>query len=313
MDVLDLDDIEYATLSREYFHVFNSVEFSQVSSSKCDKVLFLWLGEKSDGIGIVVGAKGNSLFSPFSAPYGGFNIIKPVTKLSKIQESIKAYDSWASDMGYESTTITLPPFVYDQHILNKLVNSMLLSGYCIASWELNYHFDLLYMQSHKYNEILWKNAQKNLKKSIASNLEFRKGESRKEEEEVYNIIKANRDYKGYPLRMDYDQVQRTKKSVLIDFFYILHNCKKIASAIVYHVSKTIVLIVYWGDVPGYGKMRPMNFLSHKIVCYYSQQGISVIDIGPSSENSIPNHGLCEFKESIGASITGKLTLRKIYK
>jgi len=38
-----------------------------------------------------------------------------------------------------------------------------------------------------------------------------------------------------------------------------------------------------------------------------------IDIGPSTENSIPNYGLCEFKESIGCDISPKYTFYKYLK
>ena len=33
--------------------------------------------------------------------------------------------------------------------------------------------------------------------------------------------------------------------------------------------------------------------------------VVILDIGPSTENGIPNYGLCEFKESIGCSVTMK--------
>ena len=33
-------------------------------------------------------------------------------------------------------------------------------------------------------------------------------------------------------------------------------------------------------------------------------------IGPSTESSIPNYGLCEFKESIGCEINQKFTFSK---
>jgi hypothetical protein len=54
----------------------------------------------------------------------------------------------------------------------------------------------------------------------------------------------------------------------------------------------------------------MNFLSYKIFEFYKKTGIRIVDIGPSTENSVPNHGLCEFKESIGCDISTKFTYRK---
>ena len=60
----------------------------------------------------------------------------------------------------------------------------------------------------------------------------------------------------------------------------------------------------------YSNLRPMNFLSYSIFKFYKDLGIRYIDVGPSTENSIPNYGLCEFKESIGCQIFPKYTLEK---
>jgi acetyltransferase-like isoleucine patch superfamily enzyme/RimJ/RimL family protein N-acetyltransferase len=49
----------------------------------------------------------------------------------------------------------------------------------------------------------------------------------------------------------------------------------------------------------------MNFLAYKIFEYYSDLNYKFIDLGPSSENSVPNIGLCDFKESIGCDVTLK--------
>ena len=54
----------------------------------------------------------------------------------------------------------------------------------------------------------------------------------------------------------------------------------------------------------------MNFLSFHVFQYYKNQGIEIVDIGPSTENSIPNYGLCEFKESIGCDILIKTEFYK---
>ena len=54
----------------------------------------------------------------------------------------------------------------------------------------------------------------------------------------------------------------------------------------------------------------MNYLSFSVFEYYKKLGIHIVDIGPSSEDSVPNHGLCEFKESIGCDIIPKFKFVK---
>jgi len=90
--------------------------------------------------------------------------------------------------------------------------------------------------------------------------------------------------------------------VPVDFFLVKKETDDIAAAVVFHVADGIVQVVYWGDLPAYAECKTMNFLSYHLFEYYQKKGIRIIDIGPSTENSIPNHGLCEFKESIGCSI-----------
>ena len=51
----------------------------------------------------------------------------------------------------------------------------------------------------------------------------------------------------------------------------------------------------------------MNFLSYKVFEFYSQLGKKNVDLGISTVNSVPNYGLCEFKEGIGCRIDPKFT------
>ncbi|GHT22569.1 hypothetical protein AGMMS4957_12930 [Bacteroidia bacterium] len=57
-------------------------------------------------------------------------------------------------------------------------------------------------------------------------------------------------------------------------------------------------------------MKTMNFLSYKVFEYYKGAGINIVDIGTSTEEGIPNFGLCEFKESIRCFVDLKYTFRK---
>jgi hypothetical protein len=110
--------------------------------------------------------------------------------------------------------------------------------------------------------------------------------------------------------MTWQQVAETAGIISADFFLVKSSQVSIASAIVFHVSETVVQVIYWGELKGYSEMKPMNFTSYKVFEYYKTAGKKVVDIGPSSENSFPNFGLCEFKESIGCRIDPKYKLVK---
>jgi len=41
--------------------------------------------------------------------------------------------------------------------------------------------------------------------------------------------------------------------------------------------------------------------------YYNNLNIKIIDVGPSSIFSVPDYGLCDFKESLGCHVSLKKT------
>ena len=86
----------------------------------------------------------------------------------------------------------------------------------------------------------------------------------------------------------------------------------IAAAQVFHVCEGIVQVIYWGDVPGYSVLKPINYLAYELINFYGERGFQYIDIGPSSEKGRPNYGLCDFKSSIGCDLNAKFSFKKIY-
>ena len=86
-----------------------------------------------------------------------------------------------------------------------------------------------------------------------------------------------------------------------------HGGVDVAAAQVFHVAKGVAQVVYWGDLRAYSHLRTMNSLAYMLFAYYHATGLKVLDIGPSTEGGVPNHGLCEFKEGIGCSVTPKFS------
>lgn len=121
------------------------------------------------------------------------------------------------------------------------------------------------------------------------------------------FIRINRETKGYQLRMSYEANEATIQLVKADFFLVKLDDTAVASAMIFYVAEGIVQVIYWGDLPGYNDQKVMNYLSYQLVSHYIDKGMKILDIGPSSENSTPNFGLCDFKEGIGCVIDPKIT------
>jgi len=204
--------------------------------------------------------------------------------------------------------MVLPPVFYNPNFIAKVNNSLFRAEYENKNLDINYQFHTKNVDE-SYLASLWHNARKNLRRAIKSELSFEKL-AKKDGELAYNIISENRKQRGFPLRMQWEQVLETTTIIPADFFIVKKEAITIASAIVFHVSKNVVQVIYWGDLPEFSNYKTMNFLSYQIFSYYKEIGISSVDIGPSTEDSIPNHGLCEFKESIGCDLSLKYSFYK---
>lgn len=310
MEIVESEAREYSKIIPVPYHTFASAAFNQLNSAKCEKVHYLLFRNNKFRLGIVGGVVNGIFLSPFSAPFGGFVYVNEDIRLQHLEEGISMLESWAVKKELESIRITLPSSIYSGSFLAKQVNCLYRAGFEISEIDLNYFFDTRDFDS-RYSENIWYNARKNLRIAFSSQLEFRMSAKDEEKKIAYDIISRNRESRGFPLRMNWDQVRETSEIIPADFFLVYSAGNlPIASAIVFHVSKNIVQVVYWGDLTEYSQYKTMNFLSFKVFEHYKSESKKYIDIGPSTQGSIPNYGLCEFKESIGSRIDLKYTFTK---
>jgi hypothetical protein len=311
MEILEVKASEYAEIISSPYHVFGSAAFNDLNRNKCNEVFYLLFRESKYRLGIIGGCRDKNFYSPFSAPFGGYSFILCDIRLQYIEEAIRLLETWAVEKRFSSISITLPPPVYESSFVAKQVNCLWRQGFEISKVDLNYSFDLECFDDN-YPERIWYNARKNLRISLNAGLQFKTCTSEDENRLAYDIICKNRQSRGYPLRMSWKQVYDAIRIIQADFFIVLDEFENsIASAIVFHVAQKIVQVIYWGDIHEYANHKIMNFLSYKVFEHYKNQGIHTVDLGPSTENSAPNYGLAEFKESIGCRINPKYTFTKI--
>lgn len=287
-------------------HLFNSVAFAEHNRHKCDDgdVRYLFVGDTKVRGGIILGRRGDTLHTPFSAPFGGL-----VTNRSQRFEAVD--DMWREILDYAAgegmrLRVTLPPTVYDSDMTVKSINSLQRLG-LDATLDVSYHLDL---QRGEFHTGISRSCRKLLNQSISNDLHVRMLEFADYNiTRVYNIIKTNHLSKNRPIWMSLEDVIYTAALVKAEFFLIEHDGHDIAGAMIYPVSDGIMQVVYWGDMPGYGELRPMNLLAYHIYEHYRAAGIRLLDLGPATEDGVPNYGLCVFKESLGAVPTLKYTFR----
>ena len=303
MEIIEVDAKYYSETFSQPHHVFNAGAFNSVNEYKCERVFYLVFKDSKIRLGIIFGVRNTKLVSPFSAPFGGFESTSEDIRLQQIDAALVALETWVKEKKYDGIRIVAPPFFYLPNFLNKVYNCMYRAGFESNNIELNYQFPT-YKFDDNYQNIIWYNAKKNLKRALQANLSFEKLDKEKGQI-AYDVIAQNRTERGFPLRMTWEQVKETTTVIEADFFVVKKEQVDIGAAIIFYVAKGIVQVIYWGDLPEFSEAKTMNFLSFNVFQYYKNQGIAIIDIGPSTENSIPNHGLCEFKESIGCDISIK--------
>ena len=300
MEIQEVTNEVYQSVISKPIHVFNSPQFNDLNHSKCESVFYLIFKDTKIRLGIILGLRNDILVSPFSASFGGFDFVSPDVKLYQIDGAFAALISWATNKSFKGIRIIPPPFFYNEDFSAKVVNCIFRAGFETKNIELNYHFQTAVL-SKTYEQTIWYNAKKNLNKANSFGLIFEKLEAN-QGKLAYDVIAQNRNERGFPLRLSWDELVTTSAIIPIDFFLIKNSTHTIGSAIVFHVAPSIVRIIYWGDLPEFSENKTMNFLSFHVFNHYKNQGIRLIDIGHSTVDSVPNNGLCEFKESIGCSI-----------
>ena len=310
MNIREVDNLEYDGLF-EPDHVFNKASFNHLNRDKAEEVKYLVVLEEGNAkAGIIGGIKNKWFLSPFSASYGGW-FYKGKVDIIRVENSYDELELWASQNKLEGIKIVYPPLFHDDSAVSLALNVALRKGYELKIVDLNFQFDLSKFNDTYLDSIAY-NARKNYKIGDKSNLIVTKVTEQSLIRQAYDIISLNRQQRGFPLKMTFENIEQTIKIIDADFF-IVYNASHIAvaSAMVFKVTNNIAQVVYWGHNMEYSALKPVNYLSYELFRHYKQMGLKYLDIGPSTDAGIPNVGLIEFKQSIGCDISPKFTLEKI--
>ena len=308
MELLEITAEEYDEFCGEYKYFYNSGAFHKLNKEKVEQVVYFLFKGKKNKLALVAGIVEGIMKIPYSAPFAVFETMHNYIKIEELDQALDLLDQYAYMHKINRIFFRCPPAFYDVSFLSKLHNCMLRNGYEIAMCDLNYQFK--FSKDSLYTDLLHRNAKKNLKQAMKRNLVLIHCNTEEEKKEAYCIISSNRKSKGYPLRMTYDQVIDTVRFTDNDFLILKSDNKGIASAIVFKVTTNCYQVIYWGNLEGTEHIRPMNYLAYMLYNYYLEKGIEFLDIGPSTENGLPNYGLCDFKESIGCKVDEKYTFIK---
>lgn len=310
MKIIEIESNEYDRYIKNVPYGYMKSEFCEYNRKKTDKIKYLlFCDDNKERFVAVFGSKDRELILPFSAPFSTIGEIKKGTKTSHYKEALEALKLYAYNEGYNIIDMTFPPLFYEEREISCWVNAGLLVGGKIEKIDLNYAINLEAVKQKGYSTMLSHNAKKNLRIAKEKENIFSICYTEDECYTAYDVIRQNREAKGYPLKMNYEQVNWTKNLLNGKFFVVKNQGKNLASAIVFEPTSNVAQVIYWGDVPGVSEYKSVNYLAEQLTMFYLEQGFLFLDIGPSTEQGIPNYGLCDFKESIGCEVTPKITMK----
>lgn len=292
--------------------IYDTADFCELNKDKVDTIDYLIIKKgTSPRFAIALGINKNQIMCPFSAPFGTLMPLKASSSVEHYDEAMNAIMAYyATANNFNTIFFRIPPLFYAEHELSAFVNSLHRKGFMLQNVDLNFAINIPNAYKN-YDGIIKYDVRRNLRIAKESNLTLKIGEDNNDVSLAYDIILQNRTSKGYPLRMTKEQVLQTLSVVAHDVFIVQHEGQGVASAIVYHVNDKIAQVIYWGDIPGVTHLKSINYLAYQLIQYYGAKGFQYLDIGPSTENSIPNYGLCDFKESIGCERSLKFSMQKV--
>jgi hypothetical protein len=280
--------------------LYSSRRFNFFNRNKCDYIYTHFDSKLS----MFFGVKGNKLIAPFSAPFSYPRYASEFVKYNHVYDFFQSLKENIDISDIEQVKITLPPTFYNETMVSKISHSLGSVGFDLAYRDLNSHVVLRSVDKGS----LPSSTKKAIRASDKHTNEIIFAETLKEKERAYNIIKENREMKGYPLRLSWEQVSETISQVAkAEFFIAVTNGTDAAAAMVFEINDKIVQVVYWGANHFGEKSHVMYYLPFQVMEYYHSKGFKYLDIGPSSEEGIISTGLNDYKQMIGCVNTMKET------
>ena len=282
-------------------YIFNSPIFYDLHKNSESFFLSFFLKDMLIG-NISFRKESGMLISPIQGTFGGINFNKKISSKTK-QDCISLLVNYLQT-NYSNFTIQIsqPPLAHDV-FLNEESLLMQYLDFEIHKVEINHS---VIVSKDTLEQKMSRNNIKRLKKCNSSLFVF---EQSKNFKKSYEVIKINRTSKDVKISMSYEQIMKMQKRFPDDLFFfdLKDGVKIIASSLCIKIKEDILYVFYWGDLPGYEKFSPIVSLSKNIYDFAALNGFKILDVGTSSLNGEPNHGLIRFKDGLGFQPSLKFT------
>lgn len=247
--------------------------------------------------------------SPARGTFGGLWADQEVG-LAELQAFLVEVDARLRAAGAQRVEVLPMPQAHDPIGFARSVYLFRALGYGIESCDLNHS---LQVDERPLPERMSYGNRKRLNKCLREGLVAQELAA-SELFQAYDALAANRQSKGYQLSMTLPQVQEMAErfSDRIVLFGVPTDGMLAAAALCLRLSSNLLYVFYWGDRPGFTTQSPVVALAECIYRFCQTNGIRLLDVGTSTLDRVPNHGLIQFKGGLGFSESLKLRLAKTF-
>lgn len=251
--------------------------------------------------------KGAEAISPYRSPYGSFIFSERVSE-KVLSEFVEFTEHKLRGEGVQRVSLKNPPEVYAPQQSTLLSKVLLSSRYTIAAEETS---AVIPIRDHSFDQILHRSKKSRLKKCHDQQFSF-VSRPLSRLSEAYDFIGACREEKGYALSMSKAELQRVADAFAEVFFLhmVMDEHQPVAASISIRVNKNVLYTFYYDHAEQYDALSPVVFLCEGLFQFCQQNQIALLDLGTANKDGKPNLPLLNFKLSLGAQPSSKLTFVK---
>lgn len=275
-----------------------------IEGKRCEVIRLMQ--DNDNSLGLVVGVCGQTIRSPFSAPFGGFHYSHEQIFYNTIADFIESLKIYLKDKGFKSIHITLPPDIYQTNMNSKTIHNLICAGFSIDATDITNWIDLKQWDGNwVYNKVA-----QNCRKAMRNGLKLVRANNADEMQEAYAIVAQNRTENGREIHMAYEDVEQVSQIMPVDYFLIRdENNASHAAGIYYRGTPKIIQGIFFGDKLESRALGAMDLLYMGVFDFYKELGYDFIDMGTSSMDGAPNIGLVRFKETHNSSTSLRYTFK----
>jgi hypothetical protein len=245
--------------------------------------------------------------SPCLGTFGSVEL-NPQLPAGYLDEFIGYIDRFALKSGLRQIQIKSYPFCYAPEVSALLSACLLRQQYQLVYTDLNYHIPVT---QHAFTHIIHHSEKRRLQKSIKKGLLFAE-ETKPDLPLIYRIIAESRIRKGYPVTMNFDDFRQLFDDFpgIYKIFSVRDEQKLAAVTVAVQINQNILYYFLPAHQAQYHTYSPMVLLIGGLYEYCQREGYTILDLGISTDKGVPNYGLMQFKQNVGALASLKLSFIK---